>query len=168
MTKYDWEAIWRRTYRRMGAEPAKKFQKAKSDEEREKILKDVFRNDKYAKNLLKMQKSNFQNFIDHAISDFDGQTSLKKFSPQRVERIREIKQKSRSQTAREIAISRAEAKGIKITTTKGVTFKRGRPSTQKLLMQNVKIVEFTQGKNRYVAVYARGTGRRGLIAKQKI
>lgn len=165
------EDIWERSYKNLSLT---KFKRARTEKGRLRALKKALKDDKFAKNLLKMNKNNIQQLSKIAFAkelttgEKGKQLQLKQFNPKKQKEIREIEKNLRISNARKTAISRAEAKGVKFLEIKEKPAQLGRPVSTKTLAQNIKIVRFTQGKNEYIATYARGIGRKGIITKEKI
>ncbi len=180
--RYDFEKIWERLNLKLDL---KKFKKAKTEKQRTKLFDEAIKKDKFAKNILRMKRTNQRKILNFGIAQSvldDGETirkSVKRFKPERRRKISVLKGKIKKLRVEETLLAKAEAKGIevrelKVRPTKQIIKKGkfidaeiGRKPTQKFKRGDVTISkQFKFGKRTVRAIYKKGI--RGAIALEEV
>jgi len=179
---YDQERIWVRLNKKLDL---KKFKAAKTDNERKKAFKDALKKDEFGKNILKMQRVNFNRVFDFgtAQQSIDDGTeikeSIKRFTPERQKKITAFKGELRILKTQERLFRGAERKGIKVRGIKVRPTKRilrkgkfidvpiGRKPTRKIKLDDVTFSKpFKFGNRTVIGIYKKG--RRGAIRLEEV
>ncbi len=179
---YDQERIWLRLNKKLDL---KKFKAAKTDKERRRAFKDALKKDEFGKNILKMQRVNFNRVFDFGTAQQsidDGKQikeSIKRFTPERQKKITAFEGELRKLNTQEKLFRKAERKGIKVRGIKERPTKRilrkdkfidvpiGRKPTQKIKLDDVTFSKpFKFGKRTVIGIYKKGI--KGVIGLEEV